>query len=180
MTRFAWVVTTYFGVAAVGVISCFYTAPKLVWNATASTPVGLYAVRPIGGLHVGDLMVVMPPEPVATFLSKGGYLPKGVPLLKHVAALPGQTICRVGRTVTIDGVVTAQARERDSRGRDLPVWSGCRIVARSEIFLMNFQVPDSLDGRYFGPIPAASIIGRAVPLWISKDGESSKLPTPDN
>jgi type IV secretory pathway protease TraF len=35
---------------------------------------------------------------------------------------------------------------------------------------MNAQVRDSLDGRYFGPISASSIIGRAVPLWTDEDG----------
>ena len=33
---------------------------------------------------------------------------------------------------------------------------------------MNPGVPDSLDGRYFGPLPASSIIGRAVPLWTDE------------
>jgi conjugative transfer signal peptidase TraF len=158
---------TYFSGLMIGVLALVPPAPKLIWNATASTPAGLYAVRPIGDPQVGDLVLVMPPEPVASFLSDGGYLPKGVPLLKHVAAVPGQRICRLGRAITIDGVVIAAARERDSRGRDLPVWSGCRIIANTEIFLMNADVPDSLDGRYFGPLPAASIIGRATPLWTN-------------
>ncbi len=30
---------------------------------------------------------------------------------------------------------------------------------------MNWQSDDSLDGRYFGPLPATSILGRAIPLW---------------
>jgi len=30
---------------------------------------------------------------------------------------------------------------------------------------MNRQSALSLDGRYFGPLPAASIVGRAIPLW---------------
>ena len=33
------------------------------------------------------------------------------------------------------------------------------------------RVPDSLDGRYFGPIPASSVIGRALPLWTDEDGD---------
>ena len=37
-----------------------------------------------------------------------------------------------------------------------------------DVFLMNPGVPDSLDGRYFGPLPASSIIGRAVPLWTDE------------
>ena len=36
---------------------------------------------------------------------------------------------------------------------------------------MNWEVRDSLDGRYFGPLPAASIIGRAQPLYTDDDGD---------
>ena len=62
------------------------------------------------------------------------------------------------------------ALQRDRIDRPLPDWQGCRIVADGEIFLMNWDVPDSLDGRYFGPIPASAVIGRAVPLWTDEDG----------
>ena len=65
-----------------------------------------------------------------------------------------------------------EALEHDSLGRELPVWQGCRTVRESELFLMNWDVPDSLDGRYFGPIPASSVIGRALPLWTDEEADS--------
>jgi conjugative transfer signal peptidase TraF len=142
--------------------------PILLWNATASTPVGLYRVRPLGVLHVNELVVAMPPEPLASFLAVRDYLPERVLLLKHVAALPGQQVCRVGVAVTIDGVIAGIALTRDSRHRSLPAWSGCRTIANSEVFLMNRSVPDSLDGRYFGPLPATTIVGSAVPIWTEQ------------
>lgn len=142
---------------------------RLVWNASASVPIGLYAIGPVGSLDVTDLVLARPPEPLASFLDEGRYLPRGVPLLKRVAALPGQPVCREGLAITVDGVPFGDARERDSRGRALPVWRGCRAVAAGEIFLMNFDEPDSLDGRYFGPLPATSIVGRARPLWTTED-----------
>ena len=37
---------------------------------------------------------------------------------------------------------------------------------------MNWQVRDSLDGRYFGPLPASAVIGRATPLYTDEDGDS--------
>ena len=56
-------------------------------------PVGLYVVeRPIG-LGVADLVVIRPPEPLAEFLADRAYLPRGMPLLKHVSALAGQSVC---------------------------------------------------------------------------------------
>lgn len=144
-------------------------SPKLIWNASASVPVGLYAVQPARTLHVTELVVVRPPEPLASFLAERGYLPKGVPLLKRVLALPGQAVCRTDRTITVDGIAMGDALDRDRRGRSLPVWQGCRTIAQGSIFLMNWQSEDSLDSRYFGPLSTAAIVGRAEPLWTDEE-----------
>ena len=147
------------------------SAPRLVWNASASVPVGFYIIAPEDGFEVPDLVAVMPPESVAAFMVERGYVARGVPLLKHVLGLPGQRLCRDGRAITVDTVPLGEARERDSRGRDLPVWHGCRTIAEGEIFLINLDVGDSLDGRYFGPFPASSVIGHAIPLFTDEDGD---------
>ncbi|MGA7752029.1 MAG: S26 family signal peptidase [Candidatus Sulfotelmatobacter sp.] len=153
------------GVVLTSVPAAIGWAPVLIWNASASVPVGLYYVQPEERLAVMDLVVVTPPEPVAQLLAERDYLPRGVPLLKSVLALPGQTVCRKHLAIMIDGVVMSFARERDHQGRPLPDWQGCRRIAEGEVFLMNWQSADSLDGRYFGPLPAASILGCAAPLW---------------
>jgi type IV secretory pathway protease TraF len=100
-----------------------------------------------------------------------GYIGRGVPLLKRVMALPGHEVCRTGRTITVDHVALGEALDRDRLGRDLPVWRGCRTVARDEFFLMNPDVPDSLDGRYFGPILAHAVIGKATPIYTDEEGD---------
>ena len=168
MTRFGWVMTTYFAALGIGLTTLFHPAPRLIWNASASVPIGLYAVHPAGVLHVDELLVVTPPEPLATFLDVRRYLPKGVPLLKHVLALPGQTVCRSGGTITVDAVAVGEALDRDRLGRPLPVWQGCRVIAAGEVFLMNRRA-DSLDGRYFGPLHATAIVGQADPLWTHEE-----------
>jgi conjugative transfer signal peptidase TraF len=142
-------------------------AKRYVWNVSGSVPVGLYRLLPAGDLSVTQLVAVQPPEPLATYLADQRYLPRGVPMIKRVLALPGQTVCRAGLTIAVDNIPAGEARERDSRGRPLPVWHGCRIVAAGEVFLMNAQSADSLDGRYFGVLPMSAIIGRAKPLWTS-------------
>lgn len=149
------------------VASTFVTKhdPLVVWNASASVPIGLYAVQPIGKLAVTDLVVARPTEALQGWLAKRHYLAQGVLLIKRVAALPGQRICRNGRAVTVDGIDMAAAQERDHVGRPLPVWSGCLSVAPGQVFLLNWDEPASLDGRYFGTIPSEKLIGRAVPLW---------------
>jgi conjugative transfer signal peptidase TraF len=143
--------------------------PSFVWNASESVPIGLYRVRPASKLTVTNLVVALPPEPLATFLADGGYLPRGVPLIQRLLALPGQTVCRTALVIVVDGIETGTARERDRRGRVLPIWQGCRLLARGEVFLMNWDEPTSLDGRYFGPIPVGAIVGRAHPLWTFEE-----------
>ena len=143
--------------------------PSLVWNASSSVPIGLYRVLPAGKLIVTDLVVALPPYPLATVLAEGGYLPRDVLLIKRLLALPGQTVCRDARAVTVDGIAMGEAREQDRHGRLLPTWQGCQVVGEGQVFLMNWDEPDSLDGRYFGPISAAAILGRAQPIWTFKE-----------
>ena len=165
MTRFGWVITTYVATLAATLSAFFHPLPKLIWNASGSVPIGLYAVHPARALRMSELVVVQPPEALARFLDERHYLPFGVPLVKHVLALPGQTVCRTARVITVDGAAMGEALERDRFGRALPAWQGCRVLGTGEVFLMNRTPPDSLDGRYFGPLPTTAIVGRADPIW---------------
>jgi conjugative transfer signal peptidase TraF len=163
------------GAAVAFVVVAFIgPAPRLIWNASASAPIGLYALRPSARPPRGVLVAVRPPQPLAAWLAGRGYLPEGVPLIKHVVATAGQRVCRIGARVSIDGRPIADARERDSRGRPLPVWQGCRTIGADELMLMNPAVPDSVDGRYFGPLPASAVIGRAVPI-LTRDAPDAPL-----
>jgi len=156
-------------VAVIGTMLGPKPAPRFVWNVSESVPTGLYQVQPVRHLIVTMLVVAYPPEPLATFLADSGYLPRDVPLIKRILALPGQTVCRTGPTIAVNGIEVGAARDRDRRGRALPVWEGCRAVAGDEVFLMNWDEPASLDGRYFGPIPLHAVVGRAVPLWTFEE-----------
>jgi conjugative transfer signal peptidase TraF len=156
------------GVSAAALPLAIGVSPRFIWNASASVPTGLYAVEPASRLQLNDLVVVRPPEGVAAFLAEGGYLPRGVPILKHILALPGQAVCRFGSAISVDAVAVGDARDRDSHGRALPVWQGCHVLAEGEVFLMN-RSADSFDGRYFGPLPASTIAGRADPLWTERE-----------
>lgn len=138
-------------------------APRLLWNASASAAIGLYWIDVGAAPETGDLVAIVPPPELARFLGARGYLPPDVPLLKRVAGLPGALVCRSGVFVTIDGVGVARALARDRANRPLPIWTGCRTIAHGEIFLIN-AARDSLDSRYFGPIPASGLIGTAQPL----------------
>lgn len=168
-TRIRTLAVTIVAVAVLAGTIVAQPYPMYIWNSSASLPVGLYRVRPAGNHYVTELVAVQPPEPLATYLNRNGHLPTGVPMLKRVLALPGQTVCRIGSTITVDGIATGEARERDSRGRPLPVWEGCDVVEGGKLFLMNWQAANSFDGRYFGMTPATAVIGRVLPVWTWED-----------
>lgn len=150
--------------AGFGAIAVLAPKPRLLWNASASAPIGLYRLHPVRAPAAGDLVAILPPKTLARFMAERHYLPVAVPMLKHLAAGPGSAVCRHGPIVTIGGRVVATARTTDRVGRPLPVWRGCRTVGAREVFLLN-PAADSMDGRYFGPISAAGLLGRAQPIF---------------
>ena len=93
------------------------------------------------------------------------YLPWGVPVVKRIAAVPGDRICAQGRIISINGRAVAQRRNADGRGRLLPKWQGCITLDADHVFLLMAGVPGSFDGRYFGPIRRSAIIEKLTPLW---------------
>ncbi len=156
-----------------GAVALLAPKPQLLWNASASVPVGLYAID-VGAVPApGDLVAIAPPAPLSNWLASRGYLPRGVPLLKRVAATEGALVCRSGVFVTVDGAPAARALPADRMGRTLPLWLGCRRLQSGELFLLGVS-PDSLDGRYFGPLPASAVIGTAHPI-LTRDASGAPL-----
>lgn len=146
-----------------------------VWNTSASVPTGLYWIRAKQHRFVGERVAIEPPPELRQLLAERGYLPVGVPLLKRVAAVSGQRVCRFAHGVTIDGELVGIARGFDRRGRPLPAWSGCRRIGSDELFVMNPAAPDSFDGRYFGVLRKTDVIGRATPIWTDEAGDGDHV-----
>ncbi|KAJ8138701.1 hypothetical protein OY671_008086 [Metschnikowia pulcherrima] len=166
MSRLAYVSTSYFAVLIIVIITLINPAPRLSWNASASAPVGLYAIHPAHDPAVGESVAISPPETLARWIATRHYVPSGIPSLKHVAAKAGQKVCRHGVRVMIDGKFVAIAKLHDSHDRSMPQWSGCRRLHPGELFSLNASIPDSLDSRYFGPLPVARMIGEARPSFV--------------
>ncbi len=139
-------------------------APRLLLNTTASAPEGLYWVSP-GRYALGDFVAVDPPPALASWMASRGYLPANIPLLKVVVAVNGQLVCGTEDGFFVDGRRLARAKARDRWGRALPIYRGCETVSVDDVVIVNTGAPDSLDSRYFGPIPARGVIGRARPFW---------------
>lgn len=140
-------------------------APRLVWNASASAPVGLWRIRPGAPIRVGDHVLAEPPPAARRLAAQRRYLPANVPMIKAVAAVSGDEVCAAGTSIAVNGRPVAVRRVADRRGRKLPWWSGCQRLSGGAVLLLN-PAPDSFDGRYFGPVGKGAIIGRATPLWL--------------
>jgi len=140
-------------------------------NQTPSEPLGLWRIvalqRPV---EAGDLVFICPP-PTASFeeARRRGYVRRGLcpggfaPLIKTVAALPGQHI-KIGANVTVDGTPLASSivRASDGDGRAItPFKTG--IVPLRNLFLHS-SFASSYDSRYFGPVPDTGLLGLARPV----------------
>lgn len=140
----------------------------LIWNASPSVPMGLYRVnRATHG--IGELVVIRLPPAIAAFAAGRGYLARSAYLLKPIVAVAGDRVCRLGTRVFIRRRFAAVAQRADAPGRALPVWHGCRTLKTGQVFVLADD-PASFDSRYFGPLDANSIAGRAVLLWSHRPG----------
>lgn len=154
------------GALAALLVPALHAMPlRLVWNASASVPVGLYRIEPPASIGVGDLVLMHPSPALERLMAERRYVERGVPLLKPVAAVTGATVCRTGLSVTINGQAVALALPNDRLGRPLPRWTGCRHLRAGELFLIAPASAASFDSRYFGPVARSQIIGRAMPVW---------------
>ena len=138
--------------------------PRLLWNASASAPVGLYLISPATSLEVGDMVAARTPAGVRKLAAMRGYLPSGVPLVKRVAAMQGSRVCASRARIIVNGRTVAHRRKRDAEGRLMPWWNGCRRLRSGQFLLLN-RPAGSFDSRYFGPVGKEAILGKAVLLW---------------
>jgi conjugative transfer signal peptidase TraF len=152
-------------IAALGATMLAPPRPRLLWNASASAPIGLWHVARHAPLRRGDMAVVRLAEPWRGLAARRHYLPANVPLIKRVAAEPGDTICAIGADVFVNRHRVARRRARDGSSRPMPRWHGC-IVLRDGAMLLLMDASASFDGRYFGPTARDDLIGKATPLWL--------------
>jgi conjugative transfer signal peptidase TraF len=132
--------------------------PVVLINTTPSEPEGLYvatAARP----EPGRLIAFRAPQAAFPYAdTRLSYL-RRVPMLKSVAAIPGDDVCSLGGRLRVNGRDQARIAERDARGVALPHWRGCRRLTPGEVFVLSTHAPNSFDSRYFGPVPMNAVIG---------------------
>jgi conjugative transfer signal peptidase TraF len=155
------------GVGALCAAAWAKPSARLVYNRSNSAPPGWYLVVSATDLRTGDYVLARLPSDTAALAAVRDYLPRSVPILKQIAAVAGQRVCVRNGVVYIDGAPLARTLEADDKNRPLTTWTHCRPLLKDELFLLNPANPASFDSRYFGPIDASFVRGRAIPLWTS-------------
>lgn len=147
----------------------------LRWNSSASMPIGLWRVTPpTQPLTRGEIVVFCMPEgPLTAMALERDYVGRGdcssgvEPLLKPVAAIPGDTVVVSPQGISVNGELipnTAQLAE-DPAGRALPAWPANEYdVQDGNVWLVCGHTPLSFDGRYLGPARISQIRGTATPV----------------
>ncbi len=140
----------------------------LLVNKFAFAPHGraFSAILPYRPVRRGDVIVFkFPEDPSRDFI-------------KRVVAVPDDTVEVRDRRVFVNGVLD-QRSERESRaasppGRRAPgSWMGATRVPRDASFAMGDNRDSSYDSRFWGPVPAANLKGRALFVYWSLAPPSS-------
>jgi type IV secretory pathway protease TraF len=138
---------------------------RLVYDASASAPLGWYLIRPTEPARVGDYVLPTLIPAAAALAAQRGLLPAGVPLLKQVGAFARSACLHEGRRAAGRWNAIRPLLRSDSQGRPLSGWSQCRWLANAEVMLLGTTNPAPFDSRHFGPVLAPALRGRAVSLW---------------
>ncbi|WP_085033695.1 conjugative transfer signal peptidase TraF [Ensifer aridi] len=160
--------------ASMVAIACLITVAAIGGyrlNLTPSEPLGLWRIEALRrSAEIGDVVFVCPPA-TAMFeeARRRGYLRRGLcpggfaPLIKTVAALPGQHV-EVTDHVVIDrrSLAASVVRKTDGEGRPVTPYPG-GIVPSGHLYLHSSFV-SSYDSRYFGPVPDSGLLGLARPI----------------
>lgn len=156
---------------AIGLLACMVGAtiimpprPWLLWNASASAPIGLYRITAPHDMVAGDMVIARVPARWRALAAERRYVPANVPLVKRVVAAPGDNVCAWGWAIFVNGRWAATRSFVDAHGRAMPRWNGCTLLRDGAVFLLMDDAA-SFDGRYFGPTDRGDIVGRARLLW---------------
>jgi type IV secretory pathway protease TraF len=142
------------------------TKPPVILNETPSMAKGVYMrLGDVSALKRGDIIAMPMNSAARNYLVKKLGYPKDTMLIKRVAGLSGDLVCRHDSLVTINKRTLVAARS-DRQGNLLPAWNGCRTLSTSEVFLLGDH-PASFDSRYFGPVSQGEFVGiyRAAVTW---------------
>jgi len=149
-------------------------------NTSPSVPEGVYRIIP-GPLALGAVVAVcLPDTPVFRMARARGYVGRFGPcpdgsgeLFKVLAATQGDTVQIDARGVRINGRLWSGSapQRRDADGRPLSRSRLSQVLGPKHVVVMSAEgFGLGFDSRYFGPLDAEMVRGRAVRvplhLWM--------------
>ena len=136
----------------------------------------------IMALGAPDRVLPHPVRPSATLanpVSAYDLLPSGVPLLKQVAAIGGDRVCRLDWVVFLDGKAVAQALDHDAAERLMPAWdvlTRARCRRRSQKFEVDAHRDHSLRLQPLGILQLTlRVRHRVQPFDLPLGGDAELL-----
>lgn len=152
---------------SISVLSWQAFGPRILINETPSEPVGFYRLIPhsVGDFQRGMYVVFPVPSSARGIVYGRHWLKDGIPMLKELLGLAGDEVCVFPDRLEVNGRYVGPVFERDSVGRPLPKLRGCFEVPPGSFFAASKHLANSFDGRYFGPVPLAELLGEARPVW---------------
>lgn len=157
--RWGWGGGLLMGLALAGALSA--VSAQLVVNVTPSLPRGLYWRRPVGALAVGDVVEVTAPD---RWMALRSPLPETLrhrPLLKHVAALAGSTVCWTPEAMTVP--LDARPQRWPILASQAPTTTTCQVLGPDDLALVGTH-PRSLDSRVGGLVHRRRVLYRVLPV----------------
>ena len=108
-----------------------------------------YEIKGLKDIQRGDIVVFDPPAAVQSN--------DDIPFIKRVIALPGETVSVNKGTVYINGEPLNEPYIMEKPAVDFKPYT----VPGDMVFVMGDNRNHSNDSRYWGPLPAQNIIGKA-------------------
>lgn len=143
-------------------------------NTTESMPLGVWRLSPADRAERGDTVWVCPPNRSEIREARRfGFIPHGfcpggfAPLLKPIAAVPGDAVGVSAAGITVNGrmIPNSAPAALDAQGRNLPrIPHRTFTVGVGQVWLVSDYHPASFDSRYFGPVPTDHVVARAAPF----------------
>lgn len=151
---------------------CYFSGARI--NRSISLPVGLYW-KSSKHYEKGDTVMFRPSDSnVFNEAHQRGYIAgsktKGFGLLfKIVVAIEGDVVSINDQGVSVNNALLPNSVpfEFDNMGNPLPrLRLENYVIGAGEVLLLANHIPESFDGRYFGPQPAEQIEYVVTPILV--------------
>lgn len=140
----------------------------ITYSVTPSMPQGFYLIVPIKKIARYDAVEFMPPKAALDFARDLHWVPENGFIIKYVFAIPGDDVCVRDEAIWINGKKIGKVYRFYAFGKLLPQTKICGKLVSDQYLLMSTKRQRSFDGRYFGPVTSLGILGRAIPIFITK------------